>query len=180
MCHRTSWRQHAAEFAGPEFFCVGRDGKRMRGNTIYQAFVRARNRVGVEIAFHDLRHTGQSMAASTGATVVDLKKRLGHSSSAAALRYIHAVEGRADRLSVDVLHEDGQPRFVWDDLPVTGADYTEVLVASVMERRRWRAQYETAKQAALERDGPPVDNRSATTTQTTHRHRLDTPANGTQ
>src|SRR5665647_2084427 len=24
---------------GPEFFCVGRDGKRMRGNTIYQAFV---------------------------------------------------------------------------------------------------------------------------------------------
>jgi hypothetical protein len=31
-----------------------------------------------------------------------------------------------------------------------------------MERRRWREQYETAKQAALERDGPPVDNRSAT------------------
>ena len=66
----------------------------MRGNTIYQAFVRARNRVGVEIAFHDLRHTGQSMAASTGATLVDLKKRLGHASSAAALRYMHAVEGR--------------------------------------------------------------------------------------
>ena len=87
-------RQHAANFAGPEFFCVGRDGKRMRGNTIYQAFVRARNLVGVEIAFHDLRHTGQSLAASTGATVEDLKKRLGHSSSAAALRYIHAVEGR--------------------------------------------------------------------------------------
>ena len=87
-------REHAAEFAGPEFFCVGRDGKRMRGNTIYQAFVRARNRVGVQIAFHDLRHTGQSLAASTGATVEDLKKRLGHASSAAALRYIHAVEGR--------------------------------------------------------------------------------------
>jgi integrase len=87
-------RQHAADFAGPEFFCVGRDGKRMRGNTIYQAFVRARDRVGVEIAFHDLRHTGQSMAASTGATLVDLKKRLGHASSAAALRYMHAVEGR--------------------------------------------------------------------------------------
>jgi hypothetical protein len=37
---------HANDFAGPEFFCVGRDGKRMRGNTICQAFVRARNRVG--------------------------------------------------------------------------------------------------------------------------------------
>jgi hypothetical protein len=44
-------RQHTADFAGPEFFCVGRDGKRMRGNTIYQAFVRARNRVGVEMRF---------------------------------------------------------------------------------------------------------------------------------
>jgi hypothetical protein len=36
-----------------------------------------------------------------------------------------------------------------------------------MERRRWRTQYETAKQAALERDGPPVDNRSATNTDDT-------------
>lgn len=86
----------------------------------------------------------------------------------------------ADRLSVDVLHEDGQPRFVWDDLPATGADYTDVLVASVMERRRWRAQYEAAKQATLQRDGPPVDNRSATTTPTTHRQCLNTPATGTR
>ena len=89
---------------------------------------------------------------------------------AAVVRQVLQAAGidapEADRLSVDVLHEDGQPRFVWDDLPVTGADYTEVLVASVMERRRWRAQYDTAKQAALERDGPPVDNRSATTNDT--------------
>jgi hypothetical protein len=86
----------------------------------------------------------------------------------------------ADRLSVDVLHEDGQPRFVWDDLAVTGADYTEVLVASVMERRRWRAEYDHAKQAALERDGPPVDNRSATAAPTTHRQTLDSPVTGTR
>jgi hypothetical protein len=69
----------------------------------------------------------------------------------------------ADRLSVEVMLQDGQPRFVWDDLPVTGADYTEVLLASVMERRRWRAEYDTAKQAALDRDEPPVDNSPATT-----------------
>jgi len=80
----------------------------------------------------------------------------------------------ADRLSVDVLHEDGQPRFVWDDLPATQADYTEALVAAVMERRRWRAQYDHAKQAALERDGPAVDNRSATTTPPAHRQCFDT------
>jgi hypothetical protein len=69
----------------------------------------------------------------------------------------------ADRFSVDVLDEDGQPRFSWDELRLTGTEYTKVLVAAVMERRRRRARYDTAKQAALEREGLPVDKRSATT-----------------
>jgi integrase len=44
--------------------------------------------------FHDLRHTGQTLAAAAGATLKDLMKRLGHSSPAAATRYLHAVDGR--------------------------------------------------------------------------------------
>ena len=60
-------------------------------------------KVGVDISFHDLRHTGQTLAASTGASLADLKQRLGHSSNAAAQRYMHAIEGRdaqiADALS---------------------------------------------------------------------------------
>ncbi|NDL60818.1 tyrosine-type recombinase/integrase [Phytoactinopolyspora sp. XMNu-373] len=86
--------EHAKEWAGTEYFFVGRDGARMRGNAVYQAFVRVRKKVGVDIAFHDLRHTGQSLAAAAGATLADLKKRLGHSSSAAANRYLHALDGR--------------------------------------------------------------------------------------
>jgi integrase len=76
------------------FFFIGRDGQRMRGKAIYQAFVRARKKVGVDITFHDLRHTGQSLAAASGATTADLMKRAGHSTAVAAQRYIHAVEGR--------------------------------------------------------------------------------------
>ena len=87
-------KHHAEEFAGTEFFFVDRYGTRVRGNAVYQAYVRARKKVGVDISFHDLRHTGQSLAAATGASLVDLKKRLGHSSTAAAQRYMHAVEGR--------------------------------------------------------------------------------------
>jgi hypothetical protein len=41
-----------------------------------------------------LRHTGQTLAASTGATVKGLMRRLGHASPAAANRYLHTVEGR--------------------------------------------------------------------------------------
>jgi len=94
---------NAREYSGAVHFLADRNGGQVRGNTIYQAFVRARDQVGLTIAFHDLRHTGQSLAAATGASLVDLKKRLGHSSTAAAQRYMHAVEGRdaqiADALS---------------------------------------------------------------------------------
>ncbi|MFE9581910.1 tyrosine-type recombinase/integrase [Nocardia sp. NPDC006044] len=86
--------EHLEKWAGDTWLFMGRDGRRMRGNAVYQAFVRARDKVGVTVTFHDLRHTGQTLAASTGATLADLKKRLGHSSTAAANRYMHAVDGR--------------------------------------------------------------------------------------
>lgn len=87
-------KEHSESFSGPEYFVADTRGNQARGNTIYQAFVRARTVTGLEISFHDLRHTGQSLAAATGASLVDLKKRLGHSSTAAPQRYMHAVEGR--------------------------------------------------------------------------------------
>lgn len=87
-------REHADKWAGDEYFFIGRDGARMRGNAVYQAHVRARRKLGLDITFHDLRHTGQSLAAAAGANLADLKLRLGHSSSAAANRYLHAVQGR--------------------------------------------------------------------------------------
>ncbi|WP_200882665.1 site-specific integrase [Amycolatopsis sp. MJM2582] len=101
-------RDHMKEWAGRDRFFVGRDGQPMRGNAVYQAFVRARVKVGVDVSYHDLRHTGQTLAASAGATLADLKKRLGHASAAASLRYLHAVEGRdkevADQLSKLAAH----------------------------------------------------------------------------
>lgn len=46
------------------------------------------------LRFHDLRHTGATLVAATGATLRDLMARLGHSTPAALLRYQHTVEGR--------------------------------------------------------------------------------------
>jgi integrase len=67
----------------------------MRGDAIRQAFTRARTKVGMnDFRFHDLRHTGQTLAAATSATLADLEKRLGHSSDSAASRYMHYVEGK--------------------------------------------------------------------------------------
>jgi integrase len=87
--------EHMSAWAGKERVFVGRTGSPMRGDAVRQAFVRARTKVDMPgFRFHDLRHTGQTLAASTGATVKDLMRRLGHASPVAAYRYLHAVDGR--------------------------------------------------------------------------------------
>jgi integrase len=58
-------------------------------------YYKARDKAGrPDLRFHDLRHSGAVLAASTGATLVELMGRLGHSTPAAAMRYQHAAQGR--------------------------------------------------------------------------------------
>jgi integrase len=52
--------------------------------------------------FHDLRHTGNTLAAQSGASLADLKARMGQDSDRAALIYHHASQG-ADRKIADAL-----------------------------------------------------------------------------
>jgi len=52
--------------------------------------------------FHDLRHTGNTLAAQSGASLADLKARMGHDSDRAALIYQHATRD-ADRRIADAL-----------------------------------------------------------------------------
>ncbi|MEH0970017.1 tyrosine-type recombinase/integrase [Micromonospora sp. CPCC 205546] len=54
--------------------------------------------------FHDLRHTGNTLAARTGASTRDLMGRMGHDSSQAALIYQHAT-AEADRAIAKALNE---------------------------------------------------------------------------
>jgi len=107
----STLREHLALYAGPSRIFVSSTGGPMHGDTLRQAFARARDRIGMDdFRFHDLRHTGQTLAAATGATLADLMKRLGHSSPAAAMRYLHTVNGRdeaiAEALSVLAEHGD--------------------------------------------------------------------------
>jgi hypothetical protein len=43
---------------------------------------------------------------------------------------------------------DGSPRFVWTDTRPDHDTYIKVILNSVAERQRWRAQYEHAKAVA--------------------------------
>ena len=49
--------------------------------------------------FHDLRHTGNQLAANAGATTRELMHRMGHGSMRAALIYQHATTDRDLRIA---------------------------------------------------------------------------------
>jgi integrase len=60
-----------------------------------QTFRRAAVALGIPaVRPHELRHTGATLAAATGATTKELMRRLGHSSPAAALVYQHGADDR--------------------------------------------------------------------------------------
>jgi integrase len=59
------------------------------------AWHRARSQLGREdLRFHDLRHSGLTWSAATGASLAELMRRAGHASQAAAIRYQHATDDR--------------------------------------------------------------------------------------
>lgn len=96
---------------------------------------------------------------------------------ASVVRQVLAEAGieapEVDRLAAAQRAHDGQPRFSWDPVPDTGIAYVHVIARLVCEQRRWRREYDAAKQRLQHRsDGrarasPPVDNYSATPAPTT-------------
>jgi integrase len=71
--------------------------------TIYRHFNRARDAAGrPDLRWHDLRHTGATLAAATGATLAELMARIGHRTPRAAMIYQHASSDR-DRVIAEAL-----------------------------------------------------------------------------
>ena len=61
-----------------------------------------------DLHLHDLRHSGNTWAAATGASTAELMARMGHASPVAALRYQHATEKR-DRAIAPALSKLAAP-----------------------------------------------------------------------
>jgi integrase len=76
-------------FVGP------RGGLLRRGNFQREVWIKAREAVGLpNLHIHDLRHTGGTLSAATGATLKELMARLGHADVRAAMIYQHASRDR--------------------------------------------------------------------------------------
>ncbi|MEY9991334.1 integrase [Streptomyces sp. V4I8] len=99
-------RKHLSQYAeagadGRVF--IGAKGATPRRNHFNRLWHKACDAAGIKnLHFHDLRHTGNTLAASTGASTRELMSRMGHSTARAALIYQHASADR-DRLIADAL-----------------------------------------------------------------------------
>ena len=54
---------------------------------------------GLDVHLHDLRHTLNQLVAEAGANPRELMERMGHSTSRAALIYLHSTSDRQHRLA---------------------------------------------------------------------------------
>ena len=99
---------HLDEFAedGPDGrVFVGPRGGPLRRSGFRRIWNKVRVDVGLpDLHFHDLRHVGNTLAATTGASLKELMVRMGHASSRAALIYQHASQDR-DRVIAAALGE---------------------------------------------------------------------------
>ncbi|PRX92122.1 tyrosine-type recombinase/integrase [Allonocardiopsis opalescens] len=87
------------------FVFVGVKGKPLRRSNFSAYWSKALEAIGRDgVHFHDLRHTGNTYAAEAGASLRELMNRMGHSSTRAALGYLHARDSRARQLA-DALGE---------------------------------------------------------------------------
>jgi integrase len=89
--HLARWSRSGPE----ELVFPSTTGAPLRRATLYTVWARATRATGLQgLRFHDLRHTGNTLAASTGASTKELMSRMGHASARAALIYQHATEDR--------------------------------------------------------------------------------------
>lgn len=87
--------RHAAGGSGLLFPAASNPDAHLRHATLGKVFYPAREKAGrPDLRFHDLRHTGATLAAAAGASLAELMQRLGHSTVGASLRYQHAAKGR--------------------------------------------------------------------------------------
>ena len=93
-------RAHLEDHTGPGrdallFPAAAKGDRHMAPSTLYKVYYPARNAAGrPDLRWHDLRHTGATLAAQTGATIAELMGRLGHTTPGAAMRYQHAAADR--------------------------------------------------------------------------------------
>jgi integrase len=117
---------HLAEYpaTGDELLFRGPKGAPLRRNNFHRSVdwsaLVLKAGLPARFHFHDLRHTGNTLAAASGASTRELMHRMGHGSMRAALIYQHATSDR-DREIASALDLRIQPE-AGEKWPVRGSE----------------------------------------------------------
>lgn len=119
-------RRHVEEFVPADCGLIFPNtlGGPLNRSSFETVWRRARVKAGMPtFRFHDLRHTGNTLAAMTGASTRELMARMGHASMRAALLYQHATDDRdqaiAEKLS-ELLEDTRRRESEIPDISSTG------------------------------------------------------------
>lgn len=78
-------------------------------SALYSVFYRARSKAGRDdLRWHDLRHSGLTLAAQTGATTADLMAMAGHTKPDTAQIYQHSTSTRASQIAAAMSEAAGE------------------------------------------------------------------------
>jgi integrase len=101
-------KEHLARFVDPELSAVvftGPKGGAIRRGNFRKMTAWTKTVAGLGLAglhFHDLRHTGNTLAAMSGVSTRDLMARMGHDSVRAAIIYQHATTEADARIAASL------------------------------------------------------------------------------
>ncbi|MBN9106288.1 MAG: site-specific integrase [Propionibacteriaceae bacterium] len=97
---RAHLKDHTKPGRDALLFPAEMGGGHLHESVVYRPWNKARKAAGrPDLRFHDLRHTGATLAAQAGATTAELQARLGHTTADAAMIYQHAAKGRDRQLA---------------------------------------------------------------------------------
>lgn len=107
--------EHLAQRVGPEpdaLLWTSEHGAPIRHAHVSKHYRRAARVIGRDdLRWHDLRHTGATLAYGAGGTVRDVQRRLGHATARAAMIYAHAADNGDQLLAarLDVAYRPSPP-----------------------------------------------------------------------
>ena len=91
----TEHLEHHVDPKPTAWLFPGENGQPITPRTLDRVWERARRKIKrPDLRLHDLRHSGLTWTAATGATTAELMHRAGHASPVAAIRYQHATKDR--------------------------------------------------------------------------------------
>lgn len=94
--------KHEEVIKDGDFVCTKENGEFVSPYSIKWSCDNIRNKIGIDIGFHSLRHTHATLLLERGAPIKDVQKRLGHARASITIdTYLHLTEKMQDQ-TIDI------------------------------------------------------------------------------